>query len=226
MDGTYLNANPDWHVSDSPRKADWILRAIRGNPVVSICEVGCGGGEILRRLALALPTCDRFVGYDISPDAITLAATRANARLEFRLMNAAEDSERFDLMLLVDVIEHVPDPIWFAKQLRFKARRTLFHVPLDLSAQSVLRPSKLLAMRTRVGHIHYFTQETALATIADAGYSVQRYWLTPTYQLGARSFKGRLANVARTLTPARMASRVLGGYSLLVDATNGLAHPR
>ena len=86
-------------------------------------------------------------------------------------------------MLIMDVIEHVPDPIGFLAGLRFKADMTFVHIPLDLSAQSVIRPTKLMSVRAKVGHIHYFTLETALATLTDAGYTVRGHVLTRSFDL-------------------------------------------
>ena len=220
----YLAHNPDWHVADSPWKADQIVQMLDGEPLpTSICEVGCGAGEILRQLHDRLPTVERLVGYDIAESAMAMAADRATNRLSFRMCDAAEDSEVFDLMLVMDVIEHVSDPIGFLAALRFKAARTILHIPMDLSAQSVLRPGKLRSLRDGVGHIHYFTPETALATVRDAGYEVRDYAYTRSFDLPPTTVKGRLARLPRRLLPASVTIRVLGGYSILVDAANGTA---
>lgn len=95
------------------------------------------------------------------------------------------------------------------------------HIPLDLSAQSVLRPGKLMSIREKVGHIHYFTLETALATLADAGYTVREHALTRSFDLPPESLKARAALWPRRLLPAMLTVRVLGGYSVLVAAANG-----
>jgi len=50
----YLKNNPTWHVEDSPWKAKQILKIIGNNNLQpnSICEIGCGAGEILHQLFL------------------------------------------------------------------------------------------------------------------------------------------------------------------------------
>ena len=85
--GQYLKLNPEWHVEESPWKARHILRILRKNSLSPkfICEVGCGAGEVLKQLQAQLDSSCRFVGYDISPYALELCRTRANARLEFKL---------------------------------------------------------------------------------------------------------------------------------------------
>ncbi len=50
--GEYLEKNPNWHVEESPWKAKQVTRMTTRNHVVpkTICEVGCGAGEVLRQL--------------------------------------------------------------------------------------------------------------------------------------------------------------------------------
>jgi SAM-dependent methyltransferase len=216
-DGEYLSANPDWHVADSPWKAAQVLDALDGWQPESICEVGCGVGAILRELHDRFPTT-RLVGYEIAAAPLELAKARATDRLEFRLQDATADDERFDLMLIMDVIEHVPDPIGFLAALRDKASLAILHIPLDLSAQSVLRSQKLLDWRRSLGHIHYFTPETAIATVRDAGYDVTATRFLPGFKGPQETVKARIAKLPRTLLPTGVTVRLLGGYSLLVTA--------
>ena len=50
-DGQYLAANPGWHAEDSPWKAAQTLQMFRRNRLSpkTVCEVGCGAGEILKQ---------------------------------------------------------------------------------------------------------------------------------------------------------------------------------
>src|SRR5213075_586346 len=50
--GEYLDKNPTYHVEDSAWKARQIFQMIEKNRVkpASVCEVGCGAGEILKQL--------------------------------------------------------------------------------------------------------------------------------------------------------------------------------
>jgi hypothetical protein len=63
-DHTYLANNPTWHEEDAPFKAERIMRLLRRNAIArnSICEVGCGSGEILVQLAAQLPPTTRLTG--------------------------------------------------------------------------------------------------------------------------------------------------------------------
>ena len=52
LDGEYQLKNPAWHVEESAWKAWQILRILRRNRVspATVCEVGCGAGEVLTQL--------------------------------------------------------------------------------------------------------------------------------------------------------------------------------
>ena len=128
----------------------------------------------------------------------------------------------YDLLLVIDVIEHVEDYFGFLRVVRGKAEHKLFHIPLDICVQRVLLCAPILRRRRELGHIHYFTKETALATLHDTGYEIVDYFYTggslerPTssilYSLG--KWPLRLASILNK----DLAVRILGGHSLMVLA--------
>lgn len=224
-DGEYLAHNPTWHTEDSPWKADQILDILHRNQLTpkSVCEVGCGAGEILVQLKRQMPDDCQFCGYDISPQALALARSRADERLCFRLGEMTEQHDvNFDMILVVDLLEHLEDYFQFLRLLRPRAVHKVFHIPLDLSAYSVLRSHPILDLRASVGHIHYFTRDTALASLEDAGYEVLDSFYTPNDEsLKGRPWKQKaLALFRRGLSGinADLSARLLGGRSLLVLA--------
>lgn len=226
-DGQYLDENPDWHVADSPWKAAHVLRMLQKHRLAptDIAEVGCGAGEILKQLHDQLSDTHMFTGYEVSPQAHALAQARAQPRLRFALADLVTADVHHELLLVMDVFEHVPDYLGFLEGLRAKAKRFVFHIPLDLSAQTVLREQSLLRTRQAVGHLHYFTEGTALATLQDTGYRVDDYVFTArSLELGGGGWKRKAAALPRrglyALSPG-WASRVFGGFSILVLATPG-----
>src|SRR5688500_9652037 len=166
-DGTYLRNNPDWHTSDSPWKARHIQAMLERNGLTppTICEVGCGAGDVLVNLAGLMPAGTQFFGYDISPDAYRICSAKSAPNLTYRLDDLLEAPVRFDLAMAIDVFEHVEDYFSFLRKLRGKARYKLFHIPLDLSVLNLLRPSPLIHLWRTVGHVHQFSKDTALAAL-------------------------------------------------------------
>lgn len=222
--GEYLQHNPDWHVQDSPWKARQILKMLNRHQAQprTIAEVGCGAGEILNQLHSYLGDETQCYGYDISHQAYERARTREKPGLTFYLEDFTEQEGRFDLLLVIDVFEHVEDYMGFLRRLRSKATHFIFHIPLDLSAQTVIREHSLLQTRKEVGHLHYFTEGTALATLRDTGYTVEDYFFTArSIALQGGGMKRKIARLPRKLlamVSKSLASRILGGFSLMVWA--------
>ncbi len=224
-DGTYLQHNPSWHMEESPFKVKQILRMLRRQNLApkTVCDVGCGGGVVLEELQPYLPPDCVCWGYDISPDAIAFCASRRRNNLHFQVRDIREvpNDESFDLVLVLDVFEHVEDYIGLVREIRSKGHYKLFHVPLDLSVQAVARRNGLLRRRDHFAHLHYFTKETALRTLADAGYKLVDYFYTPRcIELGDLLIQ-KIARVPRMFCFAISQDwtvRILGGYSLMVLA--------
>jgi SAM-dependent methyltransferase len=223
-DGRYLAINPLWHAYESPFKVTHILQMLRKNRLQpkTICEVGCGAGEVLKLLQERMGGACRFWGYDISPQALAMCESKANKKLQFKLADISrEDDSYFDLLLVLDVIEHVEDYLGFLGGIRPKSDLKIFHFPLDLSVQALVRQRGLLNRRELYRHLHYFTKETALETLKDTGYDVIDYCYTPRCIEMANEVATKLAILPRKLWFALnqdLAVRVLGGYSLLVLA--------
>lgn len=221
--GQYLNDNPDWHEQDSVWKAQMIERMlIRHNlSMTRICEVGCGTGLILATLQTKLNGSAEFFGYDISPQAIERAQKRSNEHLHFYCKDIRQEAGLlFDLLLLMDVIEHLEDPYQFLRDLQSLSKHTLLHIPLDLSVQSIMRVRPILKQRSTVGHLQYFTKETALALLDDVGYEVVDWFYTGAAMEGkSYSILSWLARIPRRILFALnqdWAVRWLGGYSLMI----------
>jgi hypothetical protein len=224
-DGTYLSKNPTWHAEDSPWKAKQIGKMLRKNNITpsTICEIGCGAGEILNCLTHDYGEKVLFSGYEISPQAFEICKKKEKQNLHFYLKDLLDEKEAsFDVVMAMDVFEHVEDYFGFLRKLRTKGEYKIFHIPLDLSVKVVLRSSLLLARRVSVGHIHYFTRETALATLQDTGYEVVDYFYTSSsLELPHRGWKSNPLNPLRKLffsIHQDLAVRILGGFSLLVLA--------
>jgi SAM-dependent methyltransferase len=222
-DGEYLKNNPTWDMEDAPWKADLIFRMMQKHQIdpKTICEIGCGSGEILRHLQLKLPESVKFTGYEISPQAYELCMERSNERLCFKLKNYCDDTDNScDLILLIDIIEHLEDYFRFLRDIKRKSQNKILHIPLEMFVLSALYPQFLLKQKKKVGHLHFFTKDLALQMLRDLGYEIIDYSYTAGYSL-PRDFglKDRLLKIPRRLffpIEPDVTVRVFGGYSLLV----------
>ena len=221
--GEYLTHNESWHTEDSPWKARDILRILRKNLVDAdtVCEVGCGAGEILRQMSYKLPEDVQFHGYEISPQAYEMTKERASDRLHFYLKDLLEEdpSVTYDVVMAIDVFEHVEDDFGFVRRLRERGSYQIYHIPLDISVNGILQ-DKFMYGRETVGHIHYYTKETALALLQDTGHQIVDYFYTPdSLELPRKTLKSKLAKYPRKLMYSikpDLTVKLFGGFSLLV----------
>lgn len=221
--GTYLQLHPHWHIEESLWKATQVQRMLTRHQLMpqTVTEVGCGFGEILWQLQQQMePRCD-FHGYDISPQAIERAKQRENEKLHFAVADLRhESSQRADLLLVMDVLEHIEDRFGFLRDLKSRFEYKLFHVSLTVSMQTVFRKNGLLHVREEYGMVNYYTKETLLQNLRDAGYEIVDYFYTTgCTDLPSKQIKHNLMRIPRKILFALnqdFAARTLGGYRMLI----------
>lgn len=223
VDGDYLAATGDWHSEDALWKAGKIVALLRDHGLRpdSICDVGCGSGDVLCHLQKAFPAA-RLTGFDVSPQAATLWRHHSGMDLrcgDFHELNTATH----DLITMLDVFEHVQNPFDFLAKTRPHARHFVFHIPLDLSALSVVRNAPLLHVRRKIGHLHLYTKDLALETLAETGFEVLEWSYTEAFASAQthRSLAAKLASLPRRMLFAihkDFGVRLVGGETLLVLA--------
>lgn len=223
-DGRYLADNPTWHSEDSPWKAGKVAGLLNkhGLSPLTVAEIGCGAGQVLNSLSRALPGVESLHGYDLSPQAIELCRSIQNPRLRFFGEDMlSEEGIRFDAVLAIDVVEHIEDSASFLRSLRSKGRHVVFHIPLEINALSAVCgiPAR---SRKAYGHLHFFTRETALMALEEAGYRIiDSSYTAGAIELPLSSFSQALWLLPRMALGAidkDLAQRLLGGWSLLVLA--------
>lgn len=224
----YAQHNATWHVEDSPWKAGKLLALIRKNGLEprSVCEVGCGAGEILVQLYNAMPDTVRFTGYDISPQVVPMWEERRRDRIDFVHGDFLAHEETYDIVMLVDIIEHIEDYIGFLRQIKPRAEYKLFNFPLELFAVKAAFGRLYTESRSKYGHLHYFNRDICLAVLGELGYEVvDTIYAESTLELASvttsLSMKSRLLNLPRFLfskISPDFTAKVFGGYSLFVLA--------
>ncbi len=227
LEATYFEDNPNWHREDAPWKAKLIVTILKDNQInaASICDVGCGTGDILRCLRESFPLSTLF-GYDISSQVSRFWADDKVVSMGgggFKFGNFHElNTVHYDVLIMLDVFEHVRDPFTFLEGLKSHAKKFVFHIPLDLSAFGVVRKAPLLNARRSVGHLTYYTKDLALEILADCGYKIIDCRYTgASLNSPNRTWKTQLASVPRKILywiNKDIGVRLLGGETLLVLA--------
>jgi len=224
LTGEYVQKIPRWHTEDSSWKAQGVLQMLRRNRLSPrlIGEVGCGAGEVLRQLQLQMESHCVFFGFDISPEAIRLSQSRENDRLHFTLGDVtSEPAPRFDLLLILDVLEHQENYFSFLRSIKDLAPYKLFHQVLDLSAHSVLQRDGLIRRRRDLEDLHFFTKDTALQALTGENYEIVDWFYAPRCIYRSTGIRQTLRQLPRMVSFALhkdFAVRLLGGYTLFVLA--------
>jgi SAM-dependent methyltransferase len=224
--GAYLTNNPTWDAADSAWKARFIYNLLQKNniPLTEVTEVGCGAGGILSELSKTDSRIKSLTGYDISPQAIELAQKKATDKIIFFNEDITKrEGLHTELMLLIDVLEHVDDFYGFLRKLRSKSNYFVFHIPLDLSCRTIMKPHVLLQQRQSVGHIHYYTKDMVMWTLQDTGFEIIDWLYTKPVvdKEPAGSFKRAVKKTLRNISFATnkdWSVKKWGGYSIMVLA--------
>ncbi|MBT8582094.1 methyltransferase domain-containing protein [Polynucleobacter paneuropaeus] len=220
----YLNKNPTWDSEDAPWKANLILDILNEHNMhpSKVCEVGCGSGAVLSFLSHSLNDSD-FIGYDISNSLHKFWDKLSGERIKFVFGDFNKiNNEYYDLLLLLDVVEHIQDPFNFLTTIINSSKKFIFIFPLDLSAVSVLREVGLINQRRNVGHIHYFTKGIVLELLTETGFKIiaQKY-SNASFNLPNMKLKTKIASIPRyllSLINKDFSARLLGGQTLIVLA--------
>ncbi len=226
INGEYFKNNPDWDIADAAWKVEILFKLLKKNSIHPeiVIEIGCGAGANLIELAKKDPGIKKLIGYDISPQAIELANKNSSDRITyFNEDLAAADNISTNLLLVIDVIEHVDDCYGFLRQLKMKSEHFIFHIPLDLSCRTIMKPHVLLQQRTSVGHIHYFSAATAKWALQDTGYEILDWVYTKPVvdNERPRSLIRLVKKILRNISFAinkEWSVKKWGGYSILILA--------
>jgi SAM-dependent methyltransferase len=162
----------------------WILSAITPflpptNQPGSVLEIGCGIGSYSLGL---LAHAQRLVALDIDPDFVTATQQRlsplvqANQTVTVALHNVFGPNEAtnvafsgpFDTIVLLNVLEHLPDDVASLKQLLpllGQHGRLLIWVP---ALPALLSPYDRL-----IGHYRRYTKHSLLACLTAAGLTLE-----------------------------------------------------
>jgi hypothetical protein len=209
---------------DAQYKADNFLKLFLGFArqynitIHSYVDVGCGSGDITKIISNSLKkegfTLDIMKGYDVSPHVQTLK----HEEVEFVHRDFCESDELVDLVTLIDVFEHIPNPIHFIQKVALRSKIIVFNIPLDYSLKWAHKDFFLYKLKK--GHLLFMDAVFALNLLTLAGLRVVDYayahpFLHPSTRHESFRQKFILPIVLRLLKPFFF-SKILGHSSLFV----------
>ncbi len=150
-----------------------LIRLVRELKVESILDVGCGSGENLA--ALAKSGGYELAGVDLSTEGIELARKRVpSARLSVLDVSREAMAETFDLVMSIQVIEHIDDDLAALRNMARMARRYVFISTIG----GRMRRSEL-----NTGHVRNYSRAELSGKLERAGLRTVRVegWGFPFY---------------------------------------------
>lgn len=211
INGEYLLKNPDWHICDAEWKAKEVCKIISRNDIKpkNVYDIGCGVGKVGYFIEKYLKC--KVIGYDISPQAVKIAQKVSSIECICADFTKTE-TKKSDLILCLDVVEHIQNYQTFLKQIKNRSKYVVFHIPLD---EVILEAEYKIHMREKYGHLVHFTKETALNLLSE-NYRVIDWFYTDDYEIGGfKEYKERAETYERN---QELAARLFSHFNVMVLA--------
>lgn len=214
---------------DAFYKVEQLKRVLDKNPEICcslslVADVGCGTGKTTRLLHKFLSECAidqvEVHGYDVHPE---VSNFQDSQNVRFISGDFYMESEKiYDLVVLLDVLEHVLDPIEFLKRIAKRTRLIALHLPLDDSLLSWVRDLPKRKIR-HPGHILVLNSATAFNLLTFSQFRIFDYAYSPVFLApsGSETILQRLFNPIRTVTyriSPYLTHKIFGGVSIFLLA--------
>jgi 2-polyprenyl-3-methyl-5-hydroxy-6-metoxy-1,4-benzoquinol methylase len=193
---------------------------LRHGPIRDLLEIGCGPGYLLdeaRRAGIAA-----VVGVDPNPWAVE-EARRRGLEVHAGSIEAVPPGRAFDAAVMLDLLEHVSDPLPFLRRVRERLRpggRVLIMTPNIRSVLARVSGRRWVSFKIPE-HVHYYSPRSVRRLLEGSGFEVisirgSGQYVTVAFMLD------RLSRLAPRLTAAlAAAARALAFESRVVFVTNG-----
>ena len=139
-----------------------------------VLDIGCGNGALAYDVA---QKANSVTGIDIEEKSIIKARNKYNkSNVKYIVGDAVKElsKEKFDIIILSNVLEHIKDRIDFMKSIQGLASKYLIRVPM-FDRDWVPLYKKELGIEWRLDSTHYieFTKSSFEKEIIEAGYQIE-----------------------------------------------------
>jgi ubiquinone/menaquinone biosynthesis C-methylase UbiE len=169
-DNSYLEKNPSLHTEDSKFKFQNIKRFLSSievkNNRIKILDIG-GGAGIIGKLVLEYfqesGIVVSFHSLDLSTQMLKIQL-KNNPQIK-KIINCSINEcpkSNYDLVLMIDVIEHIEGKEDSAKILNKLGKNIIYNIPIEINFFDILKYLKSFfryykRQKKRWGHIHFFS---------------------------------------------------------------------
>ena len=144
----------------------------------NILEVGCAFGVLLNILADLFQIKTRY-GIDISSENIKVAKDlysgcnfiQGTVEEFISIVPPEIENDRFDLVVLSDIVEHIPDDQGFLKSVSKISSYVLLNLPLEKSFKT---RNRKYGEQDPSGHLRCYDKDIAVRLVERAGFEVEK----------------------------------------------------
>ncbi len=155
-----------WLIARFYRRLAVLLDGIEG---ATLLDAGCGEGFGMRELAGARP--GRWVAVDVDADALGGTAWPPSVqRVQADVCRLPFEDRRFDIVIAIEVLEHLADPRTGLRELARVARgRVVLTVPNEpwFRLANLARGKNLAALGNDRGHVQHWSARGIAALVAE-----------------------------------------------------------
>jgi ubiquinone/menaquinone biosynthesis C-methylase UbiE len=142
----YVSKNPTLHEEDANWKLEHIIPQIDkiigkfppNGTEIALLDVGGGTGTILREIANHIQKTHKLtvkkIIIDLSPKALEIQTknnTDCYKALNEDITKTSLNDKEVDITLMIDVIEHIPNPIMALQEIKRISKTAIFKIPLE-----------------------------------------------------------------------------------------------
>ena len=236
--GEFWDEIPDFLVGQAPNKIRFLMDFIDFDSLLqnlpskafTIADIACGAGKvstgIAERLRERYPDYQISIyGYDLSPQAIDVAK-KLNTEGEFICGDFKDAKMIWDLALLVDIIEHVPDSDEFIRGVAERSRYFVVGFAMDDNLATKLSKSQL-EVTNKSGHISLFDEKKALELSGKYGKLLKTSYIANPLGRNLRIKRVRhlftfLPRLLLQVLSRRLKGEVFGGESIYIFAESAI----
>jgi SAM-dependent methyltransferase len=173
-----------------------------------VTEIGCATGELLAAFPGRDGTDTVKKGFDISP--LNVAAARSRyPHIEFVAGDFRASEDRADIVILSDILEHVPDDVGFLRAAALRGAVVLINLPLEVNW---LNARRKYGLQDPSGHLRTYSLQQGFDLLSAAGLEIlhwRQLWSHETqYDCERRSLRRECLGHAYSGGPA---TRVVKG---------------
>lgn len=216
----YISKNPSLHEEDSPWKIDKIIPLVdemfnlghMNKKEISLLDVGGGVGLILKEVSSYI---ERTYGVHVNKYALDLSPGMLKIQVKNNpdakalnedIRETSLSNKEIDLVLMIDVLEHVPNPIKALEELKRISKIAIFKVPLESNVLSntidiiTHGKSRENAIES-VGHINIYNFNSLKHQIENNGSRILNSYFTNVfdYVLASNHYAPKMSNKGKAL---------------------------